>query len=236
MAHPARLDLVLLWHMHQPDYRNHRSGEYVLPWVYLHAMKDYTDMAYHLETHPGVKAVVNFVPVLVDQLEDYALQFDLGEVRDPLLKLLATPDLDHVDRAARALVLEACFKSNHRTMLDPFPHYKRLQEIHHLLGGKGEGALAYLSGQYLGDLLVWYHLAWTGESVRRHEETMVRLMAKGEGYTHADRFELFSLIGEQIRGIVPRYRKLAERGQIELSTTPYSHPLAPLLLDFASAR
>ncbi|HEX6828272.1 MAG TPA: hypothetical protein VF104_04770, partial [Burkholderiales bacterium] len=158
MSQAPRIDLVLLWHMHQPDYRNHRTGEFVLPWVYLHAIKDYTDMAYHLETHPGVKAVVNFAPVLLDQIEDYAEQFAMGDVRDPLLRLLAASDLDHLDRGTRAMALEACFRSNHRTMLDPFPHYKRLHEIHGATAARGEGALAYLSGQYLADLLVWYHL------------------------------------------------------------------------------
>src|SRR5574342_1076824 len=130
MPRAAQLDLVLLWHMHQPDYRNHLSGEFDLPWVYLHAMKDYTDMAYHLESHPAVKAVVNFVPVLLDQIEDYAAQFAAGEVRDPLLRLLAASDLDRLDKPARQLVLESCFKNNHRTMLDPFPHYKRLHELY----------------------------------------------------------------------------------------------------------
>jgi alpha-amylase/alpha-mannosidase (GH57 family) len=236
MAQPARLDLVLLWHMHQPDYRNYRTGQFELPWVYLHAIKDYTDMAHHLEAHPGVKAVVNFAPVLLDQIEAYAEQFALGEVKDPLLKLLATSDLEHIDRASCLLVLESCFRGNHRTMLDPFPHYKRLYEVYQAIRAKGESALCYLSGQFLGDLLVWYHLAWTGESVRRSHETVVRLMAQGEGYTHADRFQLYGLIGDLISGIIPRYRKLAERGQLELSCTPHHHPLAPLLLDFASAR
>ena len=87
---PSRpLDLVLVWHMHQPDYRDHASGEFVLPWVYLHAIKDYTDMAWHLERHPGMRAVVNWVPVLLDQIEDYADQFESGKLRDPLLRLLA---------------------------------------------------------------------------------------------------------------------------------------------------
>ena len=69
------LFVSVLWHMHQPDYRDHASGEFTLPWVYLHALKDYSDMAAHLERHPGVRAVVDFVPVLLDQLEDYAGQF-----------------------------------------------------------------------------------------------------------------------------------------------------------------
>ena len=72
MTEPSKLDLVLLWHMHQPDFRDQDSGEFRQPWVYLHALKDYTDMAAHLEAHPGVRAVVNLVPVLLDQLEDYA--------------------------------------------------------------------------------------------------------------------------------------------------------------------
>ncbi|MGH8756106.1 MAG: hypothetical protein ACREU0_09885, partial [Burkholderiales bacterium] len=84
-----RLDLVLLWHMHQPDYRDYTTGEFHLPWVYLHAIKDYTDMAWHLEHHPGIRAVVNFAPVLLDQIEDYADQFAKGSLRDPLLRLLA---------------------------------------------------------------------------------------------------------------------------------------------------
>ena len=67
------LQLVFLWHMHQPDYRDHRDGEFVLPWVYLHALKDYTDMAAHLERHPQIRAVINFVPVLLDQMPNFSM-------------------------------------------------------------------------------------------------------------------------------------------------------------------
>jgi alpha-amylase/alpha-mannosidase (GH57 family) len=230
------LNLVLLWHMHQPDYRNYETGEFTLPWVYLHAIKDYTDMVSHLEAHPRMKAVVNFVPVLLDQIEDYAAQFANAEMRDPLLRLLATPDLDRISTSDRMRVFDSCFRSNHVTMMQPYPAYKRLHDMHEILRGRGEAELAYLSGQYLADLLVWYNLAWTGESVRRSNETVVRLMTRGGGFTHSDRMHLFNLIGELITGLLPRYRKLAEAGQVELSTTPHYHPLAPLLIDFNSAR
>ena len=230
------LNLVLLWHMHQPDYRNYETGEFTLPWVYLHAIKDYTDMVSHLEAHPSMKAVVNFVPVLLDQLEDYAAQFSNGELRDPLLRLLAAPDLDRASTSDRLRVFDSCFRSNHVTMMQPYPAYKRLHDMHETLRGRGEAELSYLSGQYLADLLVWYHLAWTGESVRRSNEAVVRLMTQGGGFTHSDRINLLNLIGELITGLLPRYRKLAESGQIELSTTPHYHPLAPLLIDFNSAR
>ncbi|HEY0664685.1 MAG TPA: glycoside hydrolase family 57 protein [Gallionella sp.] len=230
------VDLVFLWHMHQPDYRDYRSGDFVLPWTYLHAIKDYTDMAYHLERHPKVRAVVNFVPVLLDQLEDYVDQFATGQLRDPLLRMLAHEDSCSLDAEARQLIMDACFRSNHTKMIAPYPAYKRLHELFNRLQADGETALSYLSGQYMSDLLTWYHLAWCGESVRREHTLVVRLMSKAEGFTFQDRRELLALLGELICGIVPRYRKLAESGQVEISATPHYHPLAPLLIDFNSAR
>jgi alpha-amylase/alpha-mannosidase (GH57 family) len=231
-----QLDLVFLWHMHQPDYRDHASGKHVLPWVYLHAIKDYTDMADHLERHPGIRAVVNFVPILLDQIEDYCRQADSGEFRDPLLRLLAAPDLAQISVADRGLLLNACFRSNHHTMLAPFPRYKRLHDLYEGLADEGERALAYLSGDYFADLVTWYHLAWTGESERRRQPLIAELMSQGEGYRLADRQALLKVIGDILRGLVPRYRALQARGQIELSATPDTHPLAPLLIDFNTAR
>lgn len=230
------VDLIFLWHMHQPDYRDYASGDFVLPWTYLHAMKDYTDMAYHLERHPKVRAVVNFVPILLDQLEDYADQFATGELRDPLLRMLAHEDSCNLSADERQLILNACFRSNHTKMIVPYPTYKRLSELFNRLQTDGEIALSYLSGQYMADLLTWYHLAWCGESVRREHTLVVRLMSKAEGFCLEDRKQLLSLIGELISGIIPRYRKLAESGQVEISTTPHYHPLAPLLIDFECAK
>ncbi len=230
------VDLVFLWHMHQPDYRDYSSGDFVLPWTYLHAIKDYTDMAYHLERHPKVRAVVNFVPILLDQLEDYTDQFATGRLRDPLLRLLAHENIGELSVEQRQLALDACFRSNHTKMITPYPAYKRLLELFTLLQTDGDIALTYLSGQYIADLLTWYHLVWCGESVRREHALVVRLMSKAEGFNNEDRKQLLELIGELVAGIIPRYRKLAEAGQIEISATPHYHPLAPLLIDFASAK
>ncbi|KXS32046.1 MAG: Glycoside hydrolase family 57 [Candidatus Gallionella acididurans] len=230
------VDLVFLWHMHQPDYRDYSNGDFVMPWTYLHAIKDYTDMAYHLERHPKVCAVVNFVPILLEQLEDYADQFASGQLRDPLLRMLVHEDSCALSAEQRQLILDACFRSNHTRMVAPYPAYKRLHELFNRLQTDGEAALSYLSGQFMADLLTWYHLAWCGESVRREHTLVVRLMSKAEGFTYEDRKQLFDLLGELIAGIIPRYRKLAESGQIEISATPYYHPLAPLLIDFACAK
>ncbi|HQT26535.1 MAG TPA: glycoside hydrolase family 57 protein, partial [Burkholderiales bacterium] len=235
MSMPRKLDLVLCWHMHQPDYRNYLGGDYVLPWTYLHAIKDYTDMAYHLENSEG-KAVFNFVPILLEQLADYVDQFATGKVRDPLLKLLVRKDMETLTRQDRAHILDSCFRSNHHKMIRPYPAYSHLFDAFQFFDGRDDGSLEYLSGQYMADLLVWYHLAWTGESVRRSHETVASLMAKGSQFTYEDRKSLFDLIGELIKGIIPRYKALAESGKIELSTTPYYHPIMPLLLDFGSAK
>jgi alpha-amylase/alpha-mannosidase (GH57 family) len=220
--------------MHQPDYRDVVSNEYVLPWTYLHAIKDYSDMAYHLEMNPKARATFNFVPILLDQLEDYSNQFLNEDVRDPLLKLLVEPDLGNITKAQCQLIVQSCFKSHHEKMLSPFPHYQRLLHMYQLVEPMmmNDDDFHYLSAQYKADLLVWYHLAWCGESLRRHNTVIQALMAKGVLFSQQDREQLFKVIGETIAQLIPRYRTLMERGQIELSTTPYHHPILPLLLDF----
>src|SRR5512146_1897896 len=236
MVAARKLHLILCWHMHQPDYREYLDGGYVLPWTYLHAMKDYTDMAYHLEQHPQARAVVNFVPILIEQLQDYEQQFRSGNIRDPLLRMLSLENLDALADAERQHIMDSCFKSSHTKMLQPYRAYQHLFDLQKMVEGHGRENVTYLSGQFLADLLVWYHLVWMGESVRRSSELVARLMTKGSQFTYAERKELFDLIGIVIADIVPRYRKLAERGQIEISSTPYNHPIMPLLLDFAAAR
>ena len=231
-----RADIVLCWHMHQPDYRDHATGEFTQPWVYLHALKDYADMAAHLERHPGVRAVVNLVPVLLDQLEDYADQFATGALRDPLLRLLGRDESTPLTRAERELVVDQCFRANHEKMVQPFPPYKGLHDLFVALEHQGRDSIDYLSDRYCHDLVTWYHLAWMGETVKRESELVARLMADGMGFTVADRRALFALVGEIVSGTIARYARLAADGRVELSTTPHYHPLAPLLIDFESAR
>ena len=229
------LNFVLCWHFHQPDYRT-QEGIYFLPWTYLHAMKDYADMAAHLEAHPNMRAVVNFVPTLLEQLDDYGEQFRTGQIRDPLLARLIQPNPVALTRQEKLGLVESCFKLNLPTMLDPFPAYKRLQKVFHECQEAGDAGLDWLSDQYFVDLVTWYHLAWSGESVRRGHHHVLELMRKGAGFSLADRQYLFDLYGQVVTGLIGRYRAMAERGQIELSSTPHSHPIIPLLLDFDAAR
>jgi len=220
--------------MHQPDYRDTVSNEYVLPWTYLHAIKDYSDMAFHLETHPRARATFNFVPILLEQLEDYSSQFKQKAIRDPLLALLVKPNLAEMSLDECHLTVKSCFKSHHEKMLSPFPHYQRLLQIYQLVEPMACDNFHYLTPQYKADLLVWYHLAWCGESLRRSNTVIQALMNKGVLFTFEERQQLFNIIGETISGLIPRYKALMQRKQIEISTTPYYHPILPLLIDFKS--
>ena len=228
------IHLVLCWHFHQPDYRD-ETGNFVMPWTYLHAVKDYVDMAAHLEAHPDLRAVVNFVPTLLEQLDDYDRQFKSGDLRDPVLASLVEPRLDRLGPVEREALIRACFHLNAPTMLDPFPGYRRLRQLWEA-AAEDTAMLAYLSGDYLADLVTWYHLAWTGESVRRAHPWLLAMLEQGNGFSLKQRRALFHLLGDLIANLLPRYRALAERGQIELSSTPHSHPIAPLLIDLAVAR
>ncbi len=221
--------------MHQPDYRDLATNEYVLPWTYLHAIKDYSDMAFHLEANPKARVTFNFVPILLEQLEDYTLQFKHNKIRDPLLALLAEEDLDGISSTQCRLIVESCFKSHHEKMLSPFPHYQRLFQLYKLVDSMADSdEFHYLNAQYKADLLVWYHLAWCGESLRRNNHVVQSLMTKGVLFTLEERQQLFKVVGETVSGLIPRYKALMDRKQIEISTTPYYHPILPLLLDFKS--
>lgn len=230
-----KLCLNLYWHMHQPDYRDIVSNEYVLPWTYLHAIKDYSDMAYHLEANPAARVSFNFVPILLEQLEDYSQQFKQNDIRDPLLALLVEQNLADISREQCHLIVQSCFKSHHEKMLSPFPHYQRLLHIYQLVEPMtSNDDFHYLTAQYKADLLVWYHLAWCGESLRRNNKVVQFLMTKGVLFSQEERQQLFDVIAETITQLIPRYKALMDSKQIEISTTPYYHPILPLLLDFRS--
>jgi alpha-amylase/alpha-mannosidase (GH57 family) len=224
--------------MHQPQYRDLISGEYQLPWVYLHAIKDYVDMVAHLEAHPAARAVVNFAPILLEQIADYAGQVhgfltNSMAIRDPILAALGQPALP-VDAESRLPLIKACLRANETRLIDRFPQYRQLAHMARWLIDHPQGAV-YLQEQFLADLVVWYHLAWLGETVRRNDVRVRRLIEKEAGYTLHDRRELLGIIDELLSGVIGRYRALAEAGRIELSATPYAHPIIPLMLDIKSA-
>lgn len=222
--------------MHQPDYRRPVTGEFFEPWVLLHGIKDYTDMAAHLERHPQMRCTVNFVPVLLDQIEDYCEQFRTGQWRDQLLAVAACADPETLSAEQRSWITGIAFRCHQPTMLEPFAPYRRLRDLYRRTREIGEGTERYLAGSYYTDLAIWYLLAWCGETLRREQQVIPELMARGGGFSFADRQRLLGVLGATVAGLIPRWRALSESGQIELSCSPQAHPLSPLLIDFASAR
>ena len=233
------MNVVLCWHMHQPDYRDLRTGKIHLPWVYLHATKDYVDMAAHLEAEPAARAVVNFAPILLEQIEDYVAQIQgylqgHGVIKDPLLAELAEPALPG-NTQERLRLMQDCLRANRERMIDRFEPYQRLATMARWYEAHPD-SMIYASNQFLADLLTWYHLSWIGESVQRSDPRIRALRDKAVNFSLHDRRELLKIILEQIESVIPRYRKLADNGQVELSMSPYAHPIVPLMLEFNSAR
>jgi len=238
MTDAARLPVVLMWHMHQPQYRDALTGQYVLPWTYLHAIKDYVDMAAHLEAAPSACAVVNFTPVLIEQLEEIAARItqhlDSGAtLPDPVLALLG-PGAVPEAAGERLELLRACLRAQRKTMIERFPAYLELATLAESFATVER--IGYASDQFMHDLAVWYHLAWLGETVRRTDPLVAALTAQGRAFTLANRRELLALVGRLVGSIIPRFRALSDAGRCELSLTPYAHPIVPLLIDFAAAR
>jgi len=233
------MNVVLMWHMHQPEYRDLRTGTIHQPWTYLHAIKDYVDMAAHLEALPRARAVVNFSPILLEQIETYVEQVEAflqgrGSIRDAVLSQLAEPALPSSDED-RLRLLQCCLRSNRERMIERFEPYRRLATMAEWYRDH-PGSLVYASNQFLVDLLVWYHISWMAETLQRNDARLERLRDKATNYSLQERRELLHIVLEQLQSVVPRYRELAKRGQVELAMSPYAHPIIPLLLDLDSAR
>jgi alpha-amylase/alpha-mannosidase (GH57 family) len=238
MTAPERFHVAILWHMHQPQYRDALSGEQVLPWTWLHAIKDYVDMVAHLEANPRAQVVVNFAPVLIEQIEELAaaVKSHLAggmAMLDPVLTLLTDRPLP-VEPAQRMELARACLRAHRTHLIGRYPAYAALAELADTFADLK--FIDYASEQYLRDLGVWFHLAWLGETVKRSDMRIEALLQQERGFSSSQRRRLLELIGELLSGVLPRYRALARRGQIELSLSPYGHPILPLLIDLSVAR
>lgn len=239
MSDKSPLNVVIYWHMHQPEYRDFHTGEYYLPWTYLHVIKDYVDMAAHLEANPAARAVVNFTPTLLEQIDDYANQFRSFKENgtaflDPMLESLVSPVLPQ-KAEERLHLIKQCLRANEERLINRYTDYKRLFTLSRHLEEHPK-TIIYIDDQFLADLLVWFHLAWLGESVRRNDIRIKHLLKKGRNFSIHDRIELTHVMGELTYNVIERYRVLANNNQVELSVTPYAHPIMPLLQDINSAR
>jgi alpha-amylase/alpha-mannosidase (GH57 family) len=230
MSHP--LYIAFIWHQHQPLYKSsqpeNHSEQYRLPWVRLHGTKDYLDLILILEKYPQLHQTVNLVPSLILQLEDYAN----GIAIDPYLSVALTPN-EKLTLEQKHFIVEHFFDGNHHTLVDPHPRYFQLYEQRRTQGARW--CLENWNLQDYGDLLAWHNLAWI-DPLFWDDPAIAHWLKQGENFTLEDRQKIYQKQQEIIRRIIPQHKKMQDAGQLEVTTTPYTHPILPLLADTDAGR
>jgi len=218
--------VAILWHMHQPFYQDLLTREHVLPWVRLHALKDYWGMVALLRDFPDVKVTFNLVPSLLVQLETFARE----EARDRHLELGLKPASQLTDEE-RAYCVEQFFHAHRPRMIDPYPRYRELFERRGNAGLSARAQASEFSVDDLRDLQVWHKLAWIDPWYHEQDARIRALVDKGRAFSEDDKAALRAVELELLRAAIPEYAAAAARGQVELSTSPFYHPILPLLCD-----
>ena len=220
------LYLSIVWHQHQPLYYKDEAGIYTRPWVRVHATKDYYDMAAMLKQYPDVQVTINLTPVLIRQLND----FTQNGAKDRYWVLAEKP-AGQLSFEDKDFILRRFFDANWDHIIRVHPGYKAL------LDKRGEGddasisaALQNFSEQELRDLQVWFNMAWIDPD-ELAKEPLKSLVAKDSGFSEADKEILFKEIRRIMAEIIPVHKELQDSGQIEVITTPYAHPILPLIYD-----
>ena len=226
------LKVGFLWHHHQPSYKDPEQDYFILPWTRFHGIKDYYDLVAILDDFPKIHQNFNLVPSLLTQLDEYLS----GKTKD-YVQILSEKSPAKLSRQEKIDLLKYFFQLHWDRLVEPYPRFRELLEKR----GRGfdekspDRALKRFSDQDFLDLQVWYNLSWTGES-HKSQPPFARLFKKGEGFTDKEKKELLTAQQGILKKIIPKYMDAAKRGQIELSTTPFYHPILPLLCDTDIAR
>lgn len=217
--------LAIIWHQHQPVYyKDPETDLYVRPWVRVHAAKDYVDMATILDKYPEIHATYNLTPSLIRQLDDFA-----AGAKDLYWHLAEIP-AGELSAEEKQFILDRFFDTN-RTIIARFPRY---QELLALRDGNTDPLTAF-NEQEFRDLQLLFNLAWTDPDWLA-QEPLAALVAKGEGFSEADKQIVFGEHLRLINEVIPVHRRLQEAGQIEVTMTPFAHPILPLLVTTQLAR
>jgi len=227
MSQGKKLSIAFYWHMHQPVYQLSPRGDYLMPWVRLHAVKDYLDMPLWVEKFDNLKLNFDFVPVLFDALQEYG-----NDAHDIHSRLTITPveQLTHEDKI---FILNNFFDANYQTMILPNDKYHSLYQKLQTIGNEN---VDKFSKQDYSDIMALFNLAWIDPSLRKEYPEIQNLINKKEKYTLEDRINIIEIHREIIRRIIPTIKKLWNENKIELSTSPYYHPILPILLDYKNIR
>jgi alpha-amylase/alpha-mannosidase (GH57 family) len=221
----AQLRVVVLWHQHQPFYKDLVTGQYRLPWTRLHALKDYYGMVKLLYEFPQVHQTFNLVPSLITQIQDYVS----GDAQDPFLQVASKPAKD-LTTLERRFALQYLFQANTENVIGRYPRYRELWEKFHETGDSPERAEKYFQTQDFTDLQVLSQIGWFDEYFLA-EKGVAELVRKGRDYTLEDQRFVMTLERELIGRVLPIHAEAAKKGLIELSTSPFYHPILPLVCD-----
>ena len=221
----AQLRVVILWHQHQPFYKDLVTGQYRLPWTRLHALKDYYGMVKLLDEFPEVHQTFNLVPSLIRQIEDYVS----GEARDPFLEVASRPAKD-LSLEERRFALMYLFQAHPVNVIGRYPRYRQLFEKYRGAGSLPETAEKYFLPQDYTDLQVLSQIGWFDEFFL-DEKDIAELIRKGQNYSLEDQRFVIARERELLARVLPAHAEAARKGLIEISTSPFYHPILPLVCD-----
>ncbi len=223
-----KLYVSFFWHQHQPYYKNDLTGRYILPWVRLHSVKDYYDMVAILENYQNVKMTFNLVPSLLLQIKDYVE----NGARDDFW-IISAKNVNELTSDDKFFLVKNFFLCNWARMVEPHPRYKQLLEIR----GKNsnddflKNLIGKLDNQYFLDLQVWFNLCWVDPYFKTRDNFIKYLFEKGENFNESEKLKLLEKHIEIMGKIIPKHKELFDKKQIDLSTSPFYHPILPLLID-----
>ena len=225
-------NVVFLWHMHQPYYVNPATQTAMMPWVRLHGVKGYLDMISIIDDFPGVRVNFNLTPVLMLQVKELIE----GKIRDLWLEWSRKPAAE-LEEQEKFAILENFFKLHWENLVKPYPRFWELLNKRGLTFYRDDvrRGLRYFSAQEYLDLQVWFNLAWCGYTAERLYPELAELKRKGRNFTESEKQRVLDLHIEILRLVVRKYREAEERGQVELTTTPFFHPILPLIYDSSFA-
>lgn len=221
--------LIVLWHMHQPFYKDLVTSEYRLPWVRMHALKDYYGMVKLLDEFPRLHQNFNLVPSLIAQIDDYVA----GEARDSWRDLVAKPASD-LTPEDKEFALTYLFQANHTHQIARYPRYFELLQKRNRYKSI-DLAVPHFDVQDFADLQILSQLAWFDEFFLKEPE-VTELIKKGRDFDRVNQKALLGIESRLLASVLPAYRLASDRGAVELSTTPFYHPILPLLCDTSNGR
>ncbi len=218
-----KLNIAFIWHFHQPNYQKDPENDFLLPWVRLHATKDYLDMLLRIKKFKNLKLNFNFTPVLLSSLQKY-----IKGIKDIHLNLFLK-DKNELTDNDKIFILNNYFDLNYKNMVLKRPYFVTLYEkrAHEL-----NQSVDMFTPQEYCDIMTNYTLCWIDELFIDNYPELNELFKKQKDYTLSDRKKIYDIQLDIMKRILVEYRNYQNENRIEILTSPYYHPIIPLLIDF----